>query len=155
MLDALSSPCIDHMDVPISALDDGGIGVLQDGTVLERYPVAPVLSVVAAEDGQRCACPFFLVGLYRPVVADECIGAVGECHCIDATVVVGRLDKGQGTPRLAVVGAARHADMPAACSAEGLQRTVGQYDDGGLDGFHALVGHDEGCPPPCLPHVVA
>ena len=52
MFDALPAPSVYHMDMAIATLDDGGVGVLQDGRVFERYPVVPM----------DVRAPFSLVG---------------------------------------------------------------------------------------------
>ena len=142
------------MDMAVATLDDGGVGVLQDRRVLECYPVVPVDAVRAAEDGEGRTGALLLGWLDGPVVADHGVGSILQGHGIDAAVVVGRIDELELAPRLAVVAAVGDADMTAAGAAEGLQTTVRQLDDGGLDGLHTSVGLDESRAAPCLAHVV-
>ena len=51
VLDALAPPSVDGVEMTVATLDDGGVGILQDGTVLEGDPVFPMYAVVAAQDG--------------------------------------------------------------------------------------------------------
>ena len=155
MFDALAAPGVDHMDMAVATLDDGGVGVLQDGRVFERYPVVPMDAVGTTQDGEWRTGTLLLGGFDGPVVTYHGKGAVLQGDSIDAAVVVGRVDELQLAPRLAVVTTVGHADMTATGTAESFKAAVWQLYDGGLDGQHAAVGLDEVSTPPGLAKVVA
>ena len=154
MFDTLAAPGVDHMDMAVATLDDRGVGILQDGGVLEGDPMVPVDAVCAAEDGERGSGALLLCRLDGPVVADHGEGAILQGDGIDAAIVVGRVDELQLAPRLTVVARISDTDVAAAGATEGLQTTVGQADDAGLDGLHTLIGLDKGGASPGLTHIV-
>ncbi len=71
VLDALSAPGVDGVEVSVAGLDDAGVGVLRYGRVFQGHPMIPVKSVVGTKDTKGRSRPFLLVGLYGPVVTDE------------------------------------------------------------------------------------
>ena len=86
MFDALPAPSVYHMDMAIATLDDGGVGVLQNGRVFERYPVVPMDAVCAAKDGERRTGTLLLGRLDGPVVADHGEGAILQGDGIDVRI---------------------------------------------------------------------
>ena len=154
MFDTLAAPGVDHMDMTVATLDDRGVGILQNGGVLEGDPMVPVDAVGAAENGKRGTRPFLFVWLNGPVVADHGKGAILQGDGIDAAIVVGRFDELQLAPRLTVVARISDTDVAAAGATEGLQTTIGQADNRGLDGLHTLIGLDKGGASPGLTHII-
>ena len=126
-----------------------------DGTVFQCNPVFPLHSVAAFEYGERGADTLLLIGFDRPVIANQRITTLLEVYGIDAAIVVGRFDELQLAPSLAIIPAEGDTDVATTGATKSLQTTIGQHEDGRLDGFHALFRLHECRALPRLTHIVA
>ena len=105
MLDALTAPCVDAVNLTVGCLDYRRIRILAYGRLLERYPVLPVGAVVRLHHRQRSARSLAVLYAlwYRAVVADKHMRAVFKCNGIKATIIVWSVNKLQLAPCQSVV----------------------------------------------------
>ena len=142
MADALAAPCINKVYGAITTLNDGGIGIFADGTILKREQVAPMLTVVADGHAKRCARRPMLAKRSSRGVVDEQVSHPtllawqGDRHGIGAGIVVGQVGERHLRPRLASVAAFARCQSAVLRPTEHLQPAIGQTQNARLDTTH-------------------
>ena len=165
MADALAAPCINKVYGAIATLNNGGIGIFADGTILQREQVTPMLTVVADGHAKRSArCPMLAKRRGGGVVDEQVshptlLARQGDRHGIGAGIVVGQVGERHLRPRLPTVAAFARCQSAVLRPTEHLQPAISQTQDAGLNAAHGrqlallegllgLLGFDganEGC----------
>ena len=142
MADALAAPCINKVYGAITTLNNGGIGIFADGTILKREQVAPMLTVVADGHAKRCARGPMLAKRRSRGVVDEqvshptLLARQGDRHGIGAGIVVGQVGERHLRPRLASVAAFARCQSAVLRPTEHFQSAISQTQNTRLDTTH-------------------
>ena len=122
------------MEVRVSALNDGGVGVFA-GLVFEGLEQGKVFAVFAYGEVEGGASG-------GGVVVDEDDAAVAEAYGVDAGVGVGEIERVGLAPGDAVVEGVGGADMGDVAGGAGVEAQVvfAEVDDGGLDDSGDVLG---------------
>ena len=142
MADALAAPCINKVYGAITTLNNGGIGIFADGTILEREQVAPMLTVVADGHAKRSArCPMLAKRssggvVYEQVSHPTLLAWQGDRHGIGAGIVIGQVGERHLRPRFATITALARCQSAVLRPTEHFQPAIGQTQDAWLNAAH-------------------
>ena len=91
------------MQCAVLALNDGRIGVLVDGRILERKDVLPILTIVTQCNGTRRANTLGRQRQRLEVVVNQRVATILQRDGIRTALVVFNVEQGNRRPRVAIV----------------------------------------------------
>ena len=112
------------MQRAVTTLNDGRIGVLVDGRILQRKGVPPMGAVVAQCYRYGRAHTFWCQRQGLEIVVDERVATIRQRNGIRTALVVLDVEQGDGCPRVAVITNERGGQMGIVRTHEHLQAPV-------------------------------